>query len=187
MALYLTAIIPPKELSEQIAEIRKEVSERYNVYAALKPPVHITLYRPLTIDDANEEQLIGLLKPVSYGHEPFMINLLNFDSFNIQTLFIAAVKNPLLSNLQKNISAIYSKNKIDPKEIKSNTTFHPHITIAFRDIPPEVFPEIWKEYKNKKFKRSFRVEHFSLLKHDGKQWQPFKEFPLQKVQNPGLF
>ncbi|MEJ6979410.1 2'-5' RNA ligase family protein [Pedobacter sp. P351] len=187
MSLYLTAIIPPQDLAEEIDEIRKELSDQYKVYAALKPPVHITLYKPLSIKEDIEERLIKLLKPVCFEHEPFKIDLLNFDSFNIQTLYIAAVKNPLLSALQKDLSAVYTKNKIDSKEIKSHSAFHPHITIAYRDIPPGVFPVIWNEYKNKKFKRSFLADHFSLLKHDGKRWQLFKEFPFQKVQNPGLF
>lgn len=187
MSLYLTAILPPPELSEQIDDIRKELSERYKIYAALKPPVHITLYRPINIKDDFENTLIKLLKPVCYSHTPFTQDLLNFESFNIQTLFISAVKNPLLGSLQKDIASVFNKNKIDPKEVKGNTTFHPHITIAYRDIPPDVFPKIWQELKNRKFKRSFLIDRFTLLKHNGKQWQVFKEFALQKPQSLELF
>ncbi|MFD2164377.1 2'-5' RNA ligase family protein [Paradesertivirga mongoliensis] len=187
MALYLTAILPPAELSEQIDDIRKELSERYNIYAALKPPVHITLYRPLNIEQSNESTLIKLLRPVGFNHRPFTQELLNFDCFNIQTLFITVVKNPLLSALQKDVAAVFNKNKIDPKEVKGNTSFHPHVTIAYRDIPPEIFPEIWDELKNRKFKRSFPVDHYSLLKHDGKKWQVFKDFALSKPKTLKLF
>jgi 2'-5' RNA ligase len=187
MSLYLTAIMPRAELAEQIRDIKEELSERFKIYAALKPPVHITLYRPVNIKDDFESHLIKLLKPIGYNHAPFNVDLLNFDCFTIQTLFIAVVKNSSLSDLQKEISSVFHKNKIDPKEHTGNTTFHPHITVAYRDIPPKDFPMIWEEYKNKKFKRSFLADHFSLLKHDGKQWQLFKEFPLQKIENPGLF
>jgi 2'-5' RNA ligase len=187
MSLYLTAIMPPAELAEQILEIKNELSDRFQIYAALKPPVHITLYRPLNIENDFESHLIKVLKPIGYNHAPFKVDLLNFDCFIIQTLFISVVKSSLLGDLQKEISSVFHKNKIDPKEHKGNTTFHPHITVAYRDIPPEVFPIIWDEYKNKKFRRSFLVDHFSLLKHDGKQWQIFREFPLQRIENPGLF
>lgn len=187
MALYLTAISPPAELSEQIDDIRKELSERYNIYAALKPPVHITLYRPLHIDQSYESTLIKLLRPIGLNHYPFTQELLNFGSFNIQTLFIAAVKNPTLSALQKDVAAVFNKNKIDPKEVKGNTSFHPHVTVAYRDISPGIFPEIWEELKNRKFKRSFPVDHFTLLKHDGRKWQVFKEFVLAKPEMLELF
>ena len=187
MSLYLTAILPTPHLSEEIDDIRKELSERYQIFAALKPPVHITLYRPVSISQEFESHLIKLLQPVGYEHCPFTLNLLNFGSFNIQTIFISAEKNSLLSDLQKDVSAVFNKNKIDPKEVKGNTTFHPHITVAYRDIPPEKFPLIWDELKNRKFKRSFIVDRFTLLKHDGKKWQPLKEFKLQKSDDLLLF
>lgn len=179
--------MPPAQLSEQIDEIRQELSDRYKIYAGLKPPVHITLFRPVNIEESTEVSLVKLLKPVCFNHKPFTQELLNFESFNIQTLFIKAVKHPFLGALQKDITAVFNKNKIDPKEVKGNTTFHPHVTIAYRDIPPEVFPEIWNELKNRKFKRSFTVDRFSLLKHDGKKWQIFEEFKLQKPEVLELF
>ena len=187
MSLYLTAILPPKDLSEQIDDIRKELSDRYKIFAALKPPVHITLFRPVNIDESIEDNLVKLLKPVGLKHNPFEQELLNFDSFNIQTLFIAAVKNPFLKNLQKDIAAVFNKNKIDVREVKGNTTFHPHITIAYRDIPPETFPLIWDDLKNRKFKRTFSIDRFTLLKHNGKRWEIFQEFPLQKQEDLLLF
>lgn len=187
MGLYLTAILPPPELSEQIDEIRMELSQQFNIYAALKPPVHITLYRTVTMEASREELLIGFLKSVSFKHSPYTQELLNFGSFNIQTVFINAIKTKLLSALQKDIAAVFNKNKIDPKEVIGNTTFHPHVTVGYRDIPPEVFPDLWNEIKNRKFKRSFAVNQFSLLKHDGKKWQIFEEFVLQKPQLLELF
>ena len=187
MSLYLTAILPPPALSEQIDDIRRELSERYKIYAALKPPVHITLYRPVNVDESFEETMIKLLKPVGFKHGPFAQELLHFDSFNIQTIYINAVKNRHLSALQKDIASVFNKNKIDSAEFKGNTTFQPHITVGYRDIPPNVFPDIWNELKNRKFKRSFQTEHFTLLKHNGKKWEVFKEFPLQKIQALELF
>jgi 2'-5' RNA ligase len=187
MSLYLTAILPPPHLSEEIDDIRKELSEQYKIFAALKPPVHITLYRPVNVPESFEPQLIKLLQPVGDEHRPFTLDLLNFGSFNIQTIYISAAKNPYLGELQKDISAVYYRNKIDPKEVKGNTTFHPHLTVAYRDIPPEKFPEIWGGLKNRKFKRSFTVGHFALMKHDGKQWQRLREFELRKQEDLQLF
>lgn len=187
MSLYLTAILPPPALSEQIDDIRRELSERYKIYAALKPPVHITLYRPVNVHQSFEPDLIRLLKPVGYKHEQITLSLVNFDAFNIQTVFISVVKNPLLNAFQKDVSAVFHRNKIDPKEVKSNTAFHPHITVGYRDIPPDTFPALWNDIKQRKFKRSFLVDHFTLLKHDGQQWQPLEHFPLVKPKSLKLF
>ncbi|WP_207423668.1 2'-5' RNA ligase family protein [Desertivirga brevis] len=187
MPLYLTAILLPSPLSEEIDDIRKEISSKYNVYAALKPPVHITLYRPLSIPLTTEKNLIQLLKPVAFMHNSFEQKLQNFDSFNNKTLFVHCVKQPILNNLQKDISAVFHKNKLDPDENKSNSSFHPHITIAFRDVTPEIFIPLWAEYKNRKLKRSFTIDRFTLLRHDGKKWQALEEFLLQKPEELKLF
>lgn len=187
MSLYLTAILPPVPLAEEIDEVRIEISEKYRVYKALKPPVHITLFRPVNVDDDIEKYLIQWLKPVTHLHNPFEQQLENFDSFNNHTVFIRVLKNAHLQKLQKDISAVFNKNKIDPREVKGNTSFNPHVTVAYRDVPPEVFAEIWEGYKNRRFKRSFNVDRFTLLKHDGHRWSILKEFPLQKPEMLQLF
>lgn len=187
MSLYLTAILPPADLSEEIDEIRKELSVKYQVFAALKPPVHITLYRPLDVESKLENYLINLLKPIGNLHKPFVQELENFDSFNNKTLFVHCLKQPLLNNLQKDISTVIYKNQIDVPEVKSNSSFHPHITIAYRDVKPEVFIPLWDEFKNRKLKRRFTVDRFTLLKHDGKKWQPIEHFSLSKQDELLLF
>lgn len=187
MNLYLLAILPPSYISEEIDEMRKELSAKYQVFAALKPPVHITLYRPVRIEQAAEEHFIKMLKPVSASHYPFGQQIENFGSFNNKTLFVNTPKNPFIKSLQKDIAAIISRNKIDPAAVKSNSTFNPHITIAYRDVKPDVFERMWEEFKNAKIKRSFMVNHFDLLKHDGLKWIVLKEYPLQKTPELTLF
>lgn len=187
MSLYLTAILPPSLLSEEIHDIRKEISERFSVFKALKPPVHITLYKPVSIDENTESRLIKLLRPVASSHSPFMQQLENYESFNNQTLYIRAVKSPELSALQKDIASVFNRNKIDPQPVKSKSSFTPHITIAYRDVSPEVFVSLWEDFKNRKFRRNYQTESFSILKHDGSQWNVLEEFRLSKPHTLTLF
>lgn len=185
--LYLLAILPPAQLSEQIDNIRKECAAKFGVKAALKPPVHITLYRLFKLENSFEKQFIRLFKALGHTLQPFEQQLENFDSFNTHTVYIRAVKNPEIMQLNRSVSAVFSKYKIDPQETKSNLSFTPHITIAYRDISPEVFPEIWQEYKDRKFKREFLIDRITLLKHDTKRWNKMEEFRLQCVHQPTLF
>ncbi|HEX6914039.1 MAG TPA: 2'-5' RNA ligase family protein, partial [Chitinophagaceae bacterium] len=48
--------------------------------------------------------------------------------------------------------------------------FHPHITVAYRDLDYRIFREAWEEYREKNFDADFEVDNFSLLQHDQKQW-----------------
>lgn len=187
MSLYLTAVLPPQDLAAEIDEIRKEISEKHQVFAALKPPVHITLYRPVDLHPDREDHLIQLLRPVCFRHKPFVQQLQNFDSFNNKTLFIQAEKSSELSALRADISGIFSKNKIDRKEGKEQERFHPHITIAYRDVQRDVFRNLWEEFRNRKFKRNYLTDHFTLLKHDGKRWNTLQDFPLRQSEALSLF
>jgi len=187
MSLYLTGILPPQHLSEEIDELRKEISAKYHVYAALRPPVHITLFRPVNMDAALEQHLIKWLKPIGGLHQPFKQELENFDCFNNKTLFIHCVNNQSLQNLQRDVAAVFNKNKIDPREVKGSSRFHPHITLAYRDVKPNIFIPLWDEFKVRKLKRNFTADRYTLLKHDGKQWIPLENIPLNKTQESLLF
>lgn len=187
--LYLLALLPPEDLTRQIHEIRLECSEKFGVKKALKPPVHITLYRPFFAEDPFEKQLIRLLHQGTSGVPPFTQQLENFGSFNTQVVFINALKTPELISLHRAIISIFRKNHIDKQEDNQKSqAFKPHITIAYRDVLPEVFPKIWQEYKDRKFKRSFTADHFTLLKHDKVQWNPIEHFKLEIPDDqPSLF
>lgn len=186
-SLYLLALLPPPDLSAQIDEIRKECSEKFKVYKALRPPVHITLYRPLSMEESFERKLISLMKEVGSGVKPFIQELQNFDEFNSQVVCIKALKNPELLELRQLIISVFRKYRIDPKETNGSLPFLPHITIAYRDVLPEVFPLIWNEYKDRKFKKKFTADHFTLLKHDQKQWNVLENFRFLKADQPALF
>ena len=57
--------------------------------------------------------------------------------------------------------------------------FHPHVTVAFRDLKKPVFYKLWEEYGPKTFDRTFRCKSFSLLKHVNDEWIVFKEFHIK--------
>lgn len=185
--LYLLALMPPPELSGQIHEIRLECAEKFGVKKALRPPVHITLYRPFHMETAFEQPLIRLLHQAGSALQSFEQELENFGSFNTQVVYINALMNPGLVELHQSIVGVFRKHQIDPKGNKGNHAFHPHLTIAYRDVLPEVFPLIWKEYNDRKFKRSWYADHFTLLKHDQTQWIPLENFNMKAADQPSLF
>jgi 2'-5' RNA ligase len=54
--------------------------------------------------------------------------------------------------------------------------FHPHITIAFRDLKKPTFYKAWEEYKSKTFSADFICNSFSLLKHQKDEWMVLTKF-----------
>jgi 2'-5' RNA ligase len=169
-SLFFVAILPPPEISADIDEIRKQCSVDYQVYSALKPPVHITLIPPFKLDLALENKLVTSLQHCR-NFRPFEQELHDYDGFPPKVIFIRANKSPGITELHKNI-----KTKIRPYLKESQGSINPHITIAYRDVEEHVYEKIMEAYSKRHFRVNFNVNKFSLLKHDGKKWNLFKEF-----------
>ena len=167
---YLIAILPPPELSLQIDEIRKACSDKYKIYKALRPPVHITLLFLQNLDDGFESKLINSLE-AARNFKPFTQKLEDYDAFvRNEVVFIKALVNPEITALYRNIKKILEDLAKDPRSQMS-----PHITIAYRDLKDQ-FSQIYAEYKSKSFEASFQVDNFTLLKHDRSRWNILKNY-----------
>ena len=178
--LYFLAILPPPSASEEIHQIRLECSGKFKVYKALRPPVHITLYKPFHAEESSEEKIIDLLKAGTSELLSFTQQLENFGSFRKKVVYINALKSQELIGLQRSVNAVIVSNKLDPKpDENTNPSFNPHVTIAYRDLQANDFPAIWNEYKNREFKLSFPVNEFTLLKHQHEVWNPVFSFNLK--------
>ncbi len=167
---YLIAILPPAKLSLQIDDIRKECSNKFKVFKALRPPVHITLLFLQNLDDAFEPQIINSLE-AARNFKPFTQELKDYDAFiSNEVVFIKALLNKEITNLYRNIKKIVGAAAKDPR-----SQISPHITIAYRDVKDK-FHDIYSYYKNERFEDSFQVNHFTLLKHDRLKWNIIKEY-----------
>lgn len=169
-SLFFVAILPPPKISSDIDEIRKQCATDFQVYSALKPPVHITLIPPFKLDQALEKKLANSLRNCG-NFRPFEQELKDYGGFPPKVIFIKASKSPEIINLHKNI-----KTKLKPYLRESPGSINPHITIAYRDVSELVYEKIMEAYSKKHFRTNFNVDRFTLLKHDGKKWHVFEQF-----------
>lgn len=168
---YLIAILPPKELGIKIDNIRRACSQKFKVYKALRPPVHITLRYIHELEESYEPKLITSLS-ASRNFEPFIQHLHNFSGFQTaKAIYIAATENKQIDNLY---TQIINLTKPFCKDASGGRT--PHLTIAYRDVTPRLYLEIMEYYTTQTFQADFEVNHFSLLKHDGTRWNVLKHF-----------
>src|SRR5215471_5045375 len=92
--LYFIAIMPPKEISEQVTEIKKDFAERFNSSKALRVIPHITLKAPFKFSDHTELLRWFALTPVAT--QSFQQELKNFGSFSNKrnpVIFVEPVMN----------------------------------------------------------------------------------------------
>ena len=172
---YFIAIVIPEPFHSAIIALKQLVAERYNSKAALRSPAHITLHMPFEWKEEKENILIESLQQFSLK-EDFMIELQNFSCFSPRVIFIDVIKNEKLSILQSNLVNYVKKNLRLFNQADDMRGFHPHVTIAFRDLKKQLFNEAFASLKEQKYEASFAINSFWLLKHTGKEWQQHEEF-----------
>jgi len=158
-----------------IESIKQEISRNYNNKSALRSPAHITLHMPFEIKSGKEDLMISTLSAFRFSI-PFQVQLNNFSCFEPKVIFIDVVPNDPLITLQKELVYHVKSNLNIFNQYDDKRAYHPHITIAFRDLKKSDFYLANEEYKTKVFQAEFKVNSFFLLKHTGKIWLPFKEF-----------
>lgn len=172
---YFIAILPPEPTFSEIEKIKKDISQKYNNKSALRSPAHITLHMPFEMKTEKEKILVQKISEFKFS-APFKIQLQNYSSFEPKVIFIDVVKNEILNVLQKEL-VFHIKSTLNIfNQYTDKRAYHPHITIAFRDLKKTDFYLANNEYKNKSFEDEFTANSFFLLKHTGKVWLPFKEF-----------
>jgi 2'-5' RNA ligase len=178
---YFIAIIPPEPLYEEIASLKEKIAATYHTKGALRSPPHITLHMPFLWNEAKEEKLINTLKSFSFTNEDLTISLNGFNSFPPRVVFINVIDNKLLSDLQLQLFR-YCKTNLNLFNANyRDKPFHPHITLAFRDLKKDMFHALWNSIKSEGFEHTFHAREFHLLKHDGRNWIRFQQFPLTQV------
>lgn len=179
MKLYFIAVVPPQKISEEITKLKDYVAEVYESQAALRSPPHITLYMPFRWDETKENILETYLKDFFSVKTSFELSLSGFDAFPPRVIFINVEPSQELEDLQENIMGVMTKDILNMQESNRNKPFHPHLTIAFRDLRKSLFKKAWKEFESRCFNAVFRVDGISLLKHDGTKWQIHNTFLLR--------
>lgn len=173
--LYFIAIVVPEEMNEQVVLWKKYMEQHYGCKVALRSPGHITLVPPFSMKEDNEEELSNYLKEFCSKEISFDITVKDFDNFKPRVIFLHVNPDEKLLSLKERLDLyLLSINKFPVK--KEERAFHPHITIANRDLHKKDFPKAWSHFKELSYKASFRAEGVSLLKHNNKEWQIASRF-----------
>jgi len=167
--MYYIAIVAPEEINQQVLKWKNYFKENFGCSVALKSPAHITLIPPFWMKEDLENDLMNSIKEFSATKNKFEINLIGFGSFKPKVIFIDIVKSAMLNGLYQSLTDfIYTQNKFPIK--KDDRPFHPHVTLATRDLYKKAFREAWEVFSKKKYEASWIVNGISLLRHNKKNW-----------------
>lgn len=169
MNMYYIAIVAPDEIDQQVLKWKNYFKENFGCTVALKSPAHITLIPPFWMNEKLEGDLVQSIMKFSKKKDKFEIELRDFAFFKPKVIFVDTVKSERLNRLYELFSEfIYNEDKFPLK--KDDRPFHPHVTLAARDLYKKAFYEGWEVFSKKKYNASWIVNGISLLRQNKKNW-----------------
>lgn len=110
------------------------------------------------------------------SREKFNIELCGFGSFPPFTIFMDVKKNERLNDMQDQLFK-FSKKELQLFNAQyKDLPFHPHLTLAFRDLKKDKFALAWSEFENRPYNESFLADRITVLKQDDKYWHSWSSF-----------
>lgn len=170
--LYFVGLLPPADIQQEVTEFKQQALERFKAGHALTSPPHITLIPPFRTSRTN----FSALQEFADEQRPLNISLSGFDKFDQRVIFVSVTENEELSTFQKDLE-LYAHYHlgIEPEY----RPFHPHMTVAFKDLKRPNFPEAFAYFSTQSYERTFTASALSLLAYDGKNWTVRDEWPLK--------
>jgi 2'-5' RNA ligase len=170
-SLYFIALIPPDLILEKFWNLKQEASERFGCKAALNSPPHITLHMPFRYRLDHEADLINCLEQFSKKQTPREVETMGWATFPPKVLYIEVQKTEPLNRLQADLHHTMKVNLGRFNANYKDQIFHPHVTIAFRDLRKRLLGEAFQHFSKIDVKAKWLVENVVLLKHNGSHWE----------------
>lgn len=182
---FFVALLPPSDVQSEVNEVKGVMRDRFDSKAAFRSPPHITLHAPFEWPVSAIDRLQDSLSKFAYAQMPVPISLDGFNAFSPHVIYIDVVKSAglmalhpkLMTHLETDISLVSQQER--------KRAYVPHLTVAFRDLKPNMFRKAWAEFQRQEFHSDFTVSHLSLLVHSGNLWtvKESYEFVGSKVLN----
>jgi 2'-5' RNA ligase len=167
--MYFLAILAPHEVNLKVLEWKYYMREHFGCVVAMRSPAHITLVPPFWMDEQLEVSLREDVQQFCGEQKPFKVELEDFDAFKPKVIFLHVKPTVQLESLRSELERnLLSKGKYPIKA--ESRSFHPHITIANRDLLRKDFLEAFGHFKKIAYKQTFMTNEVAILKHERGEW-----------------
>ena len=178
---YFIAIVPENPLFDLIEGLKLEANKICGTKASLRSPSHLTLHMPFLFNSSKEEFLTSSIAESISTISRFNISTHKMGFFGERVIFLDVIQNEELRVCQKKIVEVMKKCQIF-NQADSLMPFHPHFTVAFRDITKKQFSVLWSFFSDKQFDFTFTVSKIELLRfsEEEKKWRIINSIPIHE-------
>jgi 2'-5' RNA ligase len=176
---YFLAIIPPDPLASVVRQWQLELATEFATKASLRSPPHITLHMPFQWKVKREQELCEALRDYFSKVLSLKVVLEGVGAFPPRVIFINVDKSEELVACQRGLARFCRANFDIRNSDYGDQPFHPHLTLAFRDLRKAVFPMAWEAFRSRSFRETFTASHVAILRHNGTEWTVHQQMPLR--------
>lgn len=170
-SLFYMAVMCPAEINDRVTNMKNWMKDQYGCVAASKSPAHLTIVPPFRAEDEMEATLLDFVSTFNIGVLPFEIRLNGYGNFDSRVLFVNVDDSQALMQLEQDAMADFQQHF--PSIIFGmKPPFHPHVTIATRDIPEGKLSEAKAHFEaTQPFDDVFTVKELRLVKLVNGTWE----------------
>jgi 2'-5' RNA ligase len=174
--LYFVALVPEDPVQAEIMSFKEYARDHFKSSRSLNSPTHITMIPPFSMALNDEKKLFSDLSISLSRVKKFYIELDGFGHFGTKVIFVNVLENEYLNRLHLRLSAAMLSYL--PADQNLNRPFHPHITVAFKDLEREMYDQAWNYYSNKLYQRVTKINSVSLLRFENRKWYIVRQLKL---------
>jgi 2'-5' RNA ligase len=171
---YFLGLVPPPEILQRAQQIKLLIQEQFGIKYALKSPPHVTLKMPFNYNEAKESVLEAKLGDFLKGRKPLELTIRRVGTFGQRVIFLGIEKTPELIDLQSSLK-VFCKRELNLLDELSDRNYHPHLTVAFKDLKSTHFQEVLDLVKRESFEATYCAEKLTILKRSEQKWNLHKE------------
>lgn len=172
---FFIGILPSRVLQREITEFKQYICDTWGPSHAFKSPPHLTIHPPFGWPERRLPPLYRSLQEFTATQAPFQVHLKDFGAFPPKVLFIQPLENEALNALFQGLMTHLEKS-LEFVDDRNHHPFHPHVTIAHRDVEERDFPAIWRYFQDKTYERTFDVQALTLLESVNNRWMVKETF-----------
>lgn len=176
--LKLIAILPQEPYFSEIRKEQEYIATTWGPVHALRTPPHITIVPPVSLTSSEVGWLFGMAGALSGSLPSFKMELHDYGSFKPRVIFINTIINRELHEMYDLWHQALLSKMPHVLDKYPDRPYHPHLTLAHKDVSTQQFDRIWRYYANKKYRVSFTADHFCILNHTENGWEVEKRLPL---------
>lgn len=169
---HFIGVLLPEDLEETLENCRNYMNRTYGCKSGHGTPVHITLIPPFCLQKefSTEDLKDGIEKSILNRQLGFTARIENFDSFGDRTIFANVIPDENWTKLRnETLKGILTACPGSTR--KDKRPFHPHSTVANRDIPQGTIPDALKVLNELNLIKSFPVDNITIFERNGSRWE----------------